>query len=102
MDLRIPLVEIPALPKPAQDFLYQYGYVEIDGSERVLILCGDHAKHMNHSEKPNLLDLETNIAARDIQAGEELTCNYYLFDLDADRKLRGKVRSPDSMSRVAG
>jgi SET domain-containing protein len=57
---------------------------------------------MNHSEKPNLLDLETNIAARDIQAGEELTCNYYLFDLDADRKLRGKVRSPDSMSRVAG
>ena len=58
-----------------------------------ITLCGDHAKHMNHSDDPNLLDLETNVAARDIAAGEELTCNYYIFDLDASRKLRGKRRA---------
>lgn len=28
-----------------------------------------------------------NIAARDIEAGEELTCNYKDFDSDASRKL---------------
>jgi SET domain-containing protein len=55
-----------------------------------MILCGDHSKHMNHSAEPNLLDLENgykNVAARDIAVGEELTCNYYDFDLAANAKL---------------
>ena len=50
---------------------------------------------MNHSDKPNVIegdpDREENIAARDIEAGEELTCNYHAFDLDAVRKLSGAL-----------
>lgn len=46
---------------------------------------------MNHSSDPNLLEggdnLELNVAARDIEVGEELTCNYYRFDLDVSEKL---------------
>jgi SET domain-containing protein len=48
---------------------------------------------MNHSDEPNViegdLDREENIAACDIEVGEELTCDYYAFDLDAQRKLSG-------------
>ena len=59
----------------------------VDG-RKVITLCGDHSKHMNHAGAPNILSAgEHDVAARDIASGEELTCNYYDFDLDADVKL---------------
>jgi len=91
-DVIIPCDEIPAMPESARWFLDTWGYVtEIDG-QRVCILCGDHAKHMNHSDTPNCSDIfldgvSVNVALRDIAAGEELTCNYYDFDLDVGGKL---------------
>ncbi len=92
LDLVIPYDALGTFPKPAQDFLNMYGYVTMQGDRKVIILCGDHAKHMNHSDTPNCLDafiegVEVNIAARDIAPGEELTCDYYSFDLDARQKL---------------
>jgi SET domain-containing protein len=38
---------------------------------------------MNHSEEPNCDDIGSYItlAARDIQPGEELTCDYRVFDV---------------------
>lgn len=44
---------------------------------------------MNHSESPTLLETADglNVAARDISAGEELTCNYNEFDKEAFHKL---------------
>lgn len=73
------------------DFLKVYSYTVIKDQKKIYVLCGDHARHMNHSESPNLLEAGTvngqNIAARDIQAGEELTCNYLDFDDDAHLKL---------------
>ena len=50
------------------------------------------AKYMNHSNMPNLIEVNhdntsINVAIVDIKAGEELTCNYFDFDLDAHRKL---------------
>ena len=57
----------------------------------------DDARFMNHSATPNCVDLEANTAAdydmghtitiKDVQAGEELTCNYALFgNTDEDLK----------------
>jgi uncharacterized protein len=96
IDFRLPLAAVGDLPWPAQDFFHKYGYVEVVGGERVVTLCGDHAKHMNHSDDPNLVSLDeeidSNIAARDIEEGEELTCDYYSFDLDAERKLGERGR----------
>jgi SET domain-containing protein len=45
------------------------------------MLPGDGAIYMNHSESPNTKSLEPttfgdDVAARDIAAGEELTCDY--------------------------
>lgn len=92
LDVVIPYDALGTFPQPAQDFLNMYGYVTLEGNSKVIVLCGDHAKHMNHSDAPNCVDafidgVEVNIAARDIAAGEELTCDYYSFDLDAHHKL---------------
>lgn len=58
------------------------------------VLCGDDESFINHSTEPNILEgeleneLETfSIAARDIEAGEELFCNYFDFDTNAEMKL---------------
>eukprot|EP01087_Luapelamoeba_hula_P000107 TRINITY_DN1005_c0_g1_i2.p1 TRINITY_DN1005_c0_g1~~TRINITY_DN1005_c0_g1_i2.p1 ORF type:complete len:158 (-),score=40.69 TRINITY_DN1005_c0_g1_i2:105-578(-) len=78
------------------------------------VMCGDQARYMNHSEQDynlesayfesrddavakfgaEVMGSETvdwtegaNFALRDIEAGEELLCNYLEFDADAKRKL---------------
>ncbi len=41
------------------------------------ILCGDDLRYINHSWTPNITsEPDKDIAARDIQPGEELLCNY--------------------------
>ena len=46
---------------------------------------------MNHSDQANLLstgpEQELDVAVRDIEIGEELTCNYNEFDRDITHKL---------------
>lgn len=89
LDSVIPFAELCTFPPPAQEFWLMYGYQIERNGEKVIIMCGDHAKHMNHADAPNLgEDAEhNNIALRDIAPGEELTCDYYSFDLDTVRKL---------------
>lgn len=91
VDLSIPVAELGSFPEPMQAFLDMYGYRTISDGAEVMVLCGDHSKHMNHADVPNCLTEDskgdTNVAARDIKAGEELTCDYYSFDLDAAHKL---------------
>ena len=93
IDMQMPLAKLASLPPPTERFYLMYGYVEMRDGEKIVILCGDHAKHMNHSDEPNVIegdaDRQENIAARDIEVGEEMTCNYYSFDLDATPKLSG-------------
>lgn len=52
-----------------------------------MVLCGDNARFMNHSFEPNCDDDggEFTTAARDIEAGEELTCDYRRFDAPSAR-----------------
>jgi len=56
------------------------------------ILCADNARFLNHCDNPNLIsdnpDEEIDIAARDIQVGEELTVDYRDFDEDFDFKMK--------------
>ena len=50
---------------------------EYFGDREVYRLGNDADIFMNHSDQPNLLDRgDTMVAARDIAAGEELTCDY--------------------------
>jgi hypothetical protein len=71
--------------------IQHFGYCVQDGMKWVL--CGDGALFMNHSVTPNTEPAyETgpygeDVAARDIAAGEELTCDYRLWDLDFMSKI---------------
>jgi len=101
-DIRIPLSELPSFPLAFQEHLRIYTYIEMAAGQEVMVYCADLSKHMNHSNSPNLLDTPDNlqqIAARDIEVGEELTCNYFTFDLDAYKKLGSKQINAGNQSQ---
>jgi hypothetical protein len=75
---------LPRLPEAMRTFLAEKGFAATRRWRRCIVLCGDDSRYMNHSDDPNLVK---NIACRDIEAGEELTCDYWSFDLDAAKKL---------------
>ena len=83
--------EIAALPPLARAHLRWFGFVSKPG-ERV-VLSGDHACFMNHWATPNTgappdaAPPVTTVALRNLQAGEEITCDYFAFDADAPWKL---------------
>jgi SET domain-containing protein len=96
-DIRIPLAELATFPPALQEHFRIYTYVEKIGGQEVMVYCADMSKHMNHSDTPNLFDTPDNvyeIALRDIEVGEELTCNYYAFDLHAAEKLGNNMAAP--------
>jgi SET domain-containing protein len=71
--------EMAAFPEKLQAQMEAWTYQGEDGT---FILCSDGAKFMNHSFEPNCDDsgFYQTVAARDIAAGEELTCDYREFD----------------------
>ena len=79
IDLVLPRERLDGLPEAFRAYLDHYAYPspEFPGS---LVLSGDHAKFMNHSDDPNtaIRGRET-LARRDIAAGDEITCDYRLF-----------------------
>ena len=90
LDIRIPFDELSSYPLAIQEHFRTYATVEMLDGQKVLVYCADLSKHMNHSDSPNLYDTPDNmqeIAVRDIEVGEELTCNYFSSDLHAAEKL---------------
>lgn len=85
LDVVVAASEVDSLPLTTREFLSTYGYA-LNGA---VVLCGDHARHMNHSADPNVVEIDdgSNVASRDIAAGEELTCDYFDFDALAGAKL---------------
>jgi uncharacterized protein len=82
VDWRIPVAEFERFPDPSRSWLLRYVYREPTGC---YVLCGDNGKFMNHSFDPNCDDVDGpyTVAKRDIAEGEELTCDYRVFDLDS-------------------
>lgn len=92
-DLELDAKELENLNPATLDFFKMYSYGHEANGKKTFILCADHARHMNHSDDPNLLEDGNeglNIAARDIKKGEELTCDYTKFDTDHAFKLSHK------------
>jgi uncharacterized protein len=74
--------EVAALPDICRDFLAIYAYrsKDLDGK---LVLCGDHASFLNHSNDPNTEERPfVSIARKPIAAGDEITCDYGAFCTD--------------------
>lgn len=81
VDLRLTAGELEEFPEPYLSRLRNYCYLEPSG---LYVLCGDNARFMNHSADPSCDDQGTTTrAGRDIAAGEELTCDYRAFDMEA-------------------
>lgn len=81
--------EVKKLPDTARDMVLHYGYQESLG---IYILNLDDARFYNHANNPNTVSLRVDgadcfVAARAIEVGEELTCDYRPFDLDWNKKL---------------
>jgi len=84
-------VQFAALPELARQHTRWFCFVS-KGNGHV-ILSGDHACFINHSTNPNTgappvasVPVVT-IALRDLDAGEEITCNYFDYDADTRWKL---------------
>ena len=78
-DLSYDLREIDEEDALLHEMLRCYGYQPSDAP--VVVLCGDNARFMNHSSRPNADDIgDLTIACRDIAKGEEITCDYAKFD----------------------
>lgn len=81
VDWEIPPEEMASIPEPYQTRLRHFSYLDVSG---VYVLCGDHARFMNHAADPNCDDTgRSTVAARDIESGEELTCDYRSFDMES-------------------
>jgi SET domain-containing protein len=81
IDIRFSEEDIANLSETAFQQITKYSYR--DKESGLYVLCGDDARFFNHSEDPNCLDFgDYTFAHRDIEMGEELTCDYMLFDLD--------------------
>ena len=86
LDIRLTEEQISRLAEPCREQTRKYSYRERQTG--LYVLCGDDARFFNHSARPNCVDVysgeqgDLTLAARDIEEGEELTCDYALFDLD--------------------
>lgn len=82
LDRVLSRADVDALGPLYRPFVDRYAYV--DHLDRQ-ILCWDAGRHVNHHCDANsrALGLEAQIAIRDIEAGEELTCDYGECNLDA-------------------
>lgn len=86
-DLRCQEQDLTRLSEATQEQFLNYCYhSSVDGS---YILCFDDARFFNHSHTPNVKSIDSpkhtegmDIALRDIQPGEELTCDCREFDID--------------------
>lgn len=83
VDLRLAPELVASVPEPLQARLRRYCYLEEESG--LYVLCGDNARFMNHSFEPNCDDSSVawTVAIRPIEAGEELTCDYRIFDVES-------------------
>jgi SET domain-containing protein len=86
IDIKLSEEQLRELSPAAQEQIAAYSYRQ--RATGLYVLCGDDARFFNHSNSPNCIDIKgedgqgVTLAARDIQPGEELTCDYSIIDKD--------------------
>lgn len=80
LDIRMTDAQVAALPEAYQPVIERYAYRDATGRH---ILCWDFGRFMNHSCEPTTTSIGTlcDVALRDIQPGEQLTCEYAMLNL---------------------
>ncbi len=85
VDIKLPGELIAGLLQPCREQIRRYTYRE--KFTGLYVLCSDDARFFNHSTDPNCVAVDdgadgVTVARREISHGEELTCDYALFNLD--------------------
>ena len=80
LDREIPPQALDAMSMVCREAVLTYSYRNNKGN---LIFCWDNERYINHSFQPNccLTPYHFEIAIRDIQAGEEITNDYGVFNI---------------------
>ncbi|WP_245509716.1 SET domain-containing protein [Bradyrhizobium vignae] len=97
VDIAVTPEQYETLPRTFQALLDKHAYPrDLDVDDGVLEYNADNARFMNHSSQPNTYqdDHCRIFTARDVQPGEELTCDYLSFDPRCDLSWV-KVLSPN-------
>jgi SET domain-containing protein len=88
--------EAAAADPVMRELLDRYAYLH--NRTNRYIYCGDNARFVNHSDDPNTVAIYPDgeeegrdVAIRPIAKGEEITGNYYEWDLRAEKKLGARV-----------
>lgn len=84
--------EVHTLRPTTHAILDRYAYSDADAN---FILCWDNARYLNHHCDPNTRGLghELDFAIRDIEAGEQITCEYGVLNIVDSMTCRcGSVR----------
>jgi hypothetical protein len=101
LELKLTPREFNALHAAQKGAIEKYSYVDAQGH---LIVSWDHAKYMNHRCECNTIGTAYGfeIAIRDIAAGEELTTEYGILNVQLEyeigcgcRECRGMLRAGD-------
>lgn len=101
LELKLTPSEFNALQAAQKAAIEKYSYIDAQGN---LVLSWDHAKYMNHSCDCNTIGTAYGfeIALRDIGAGEELTTEYGVLNIQLEyevgcgcRQCRGALRADD-------
>ncbi len=81
LEVRIPEAQFLSFQAPIQAILEKYSYIDAEG---VRIMSWDFAKYVNHNCSFNSISTGYGfeIAIRDIQAGDEITDEYGIFNLE--------------------
>ncbi len=99
-DLVLTPEQARAMPEAYRPILAKYAYIDAAGR---LILCWDNARYMNHSCEANSLGVggDLEIAARDIEPGEQITGEYGTLNLPRDLECRCGASSCRGLIRRA-
>jgi SET domain-containing protein len=107
LDRVLTRADVDALGPQYRPFVDRYAYVDHLNRQ---ILCWDGGRHVNHHCDANsrALGFEAQIAIRDIEPGEELTCDYGECNLDeslgchcGSPRCRGTITAADLQAAVA-
>ncbi len=101
MEVVIPAQDTMLTDPRYRDVIDKYSYIDGEGNH---IISWDHAKYVNHCCQCNTMSTGWGfeIAVRDIQAGEEITDEYGIFNMSHEMELkcckdgcRGKLTPQD-------
>ena len=91
-DIRVSEEKLKTLTEPAKKQFLNYSY--LDPKTNMYTLAFDDSRFANHSDNPNVTTTvdahgeEIDVAARDIQEGEELTYDYNILEEIRDDSLK--------------